>query len=387
MNVAPALHPRFRRTHSRRAAPRCAARSQGRGRARRAGGRGPVRLAETLEHVRQKRRRNSGARIANPMRMGVARQRDLDRAALRRELDRVGEQIPDDLMQARAVACDARRRSAPRRPRRSLRGRRWRVASIASSITSPSSTGPVDAKLPGDDARDVEQISDELGLRSALRSIASRPRAAVAPSIRLPQQGDPCEHGLERRAQLMREHAEELVLHPVGLARLGGAFSMAIAAMWASCTRTFVLDVELAVALFRELQETDAAPVLRRHRRGEPARAVSRHDLRRPRRAPRGEVGLGRGAAGAGPRPSSACGLARSPEAPRSLNFPTGGHRHRVPGVRRGAGGALMRSDDVAPRSPTILASLRRRARIDRQRRLGELLELRPPTAERLAWR
>ena len=75
--------------------------------------------------------------------------------------------------------------------------------------------------LPRDDARDVEQIVDELGLRRALRSMTSRAPAGWSPGpSRSRAHVHPADDRLERRAQLVRQHGEELVLGAVRRLRL-----------------------------------------------------------------------------------------------------------------------------------------------------------------------
>ena len=79
----------------------------------------------------------------------------------------------------------------------------------------------LDAQLAGDDARHVEDVFDQLRLRARvafdgvqrLLFLLGRQRAR-------PQHARPADHRVERRAQLVRQRREELVLRPVG--RLGG---------------------------------------------------------------------------------------------------------------------------------------------------------------------
>ena len=76
-------------------------------------------------------------------------------------------------------------------------------------------------ELAGDDARDVEEIFDErgLGARVALDALV-RPRGRGGVGGRDPQDLNPAEDGVERRAQLVRERGQELVLEPAGGAQL-----------------------------------------------------------------------------------------------------------------------------------------------------------------------
>ena len=124
-----------------------------------------------------------------------------------------------------AVASPRRRSAADRRDVE--RDRRFasaagRTASTAASTTRARSTGAsVELQLAGDDARDVEDVLDELRLRCALRSMVSsarwrtsRRRAGRRAASR------PSRGWRQRRAQLVRERGQELVLGAVGVLRL-----------------------------------------------------------------------------------------------------------------------------------------------------------------------
>src|ERR1044071_2024885 len=84
-----------------------------------------VRLRERLEHTSQELRRDPGSGIANAQlhRPAIAIERDGHRAALRRELDRVPEQIRRDLTQAARIGRDLRPRREFRLDRDPLGGR------------------------------------------------------------------------------------------------------------------------------------------------------------------------------------------------------------------------------------------------------------------------
>ena len=127
-----------------------------------------------------------------------ALQPDLHAPAPRRELHRVGQQVPDDLLQAVGVAghgAGARIEHRLQRgsPLASAAGR-TRVERRLDDAT-PASTGlHVEAQLAGDDAGDVEQVLDELELgvgvalddveraRLAVGRVERCRRAACAPS-------------------------------------------------------------------------------------------------------------------------------------------------------------------------------------------------------------
>ena len=76
----------------------------------------------------------------------------------------------------------------------------------------------VEQQLAGGDARDVEQVLDQLrlGVRVAIDAL-ERVLASLRRQLAAPQQVHPADDGVERRAELVRERGEELVLQAVGL--------------------------------------------------------------------------------------------------------------------------------------------------------------------------
>ena len=75
----------------------------------------------------------------------------------------------------------------------------------------------VEAQLAGDDAADVEQVGNELRLHAR---VAGDDVEAAGQHVRVAgaahHQVSPAEDGVERRPQFVRDHRDELVLHPVG---------------------------------------------------------------------------------------------------------------------------------------------------------------------------
>ena len=159
-----------------------------------------VGLAEALEDVRQERRLDADAGVADDERVDAAASRASATSTLAaggRELHRVRQQVPDHLLQAIGIADDGQRRSrpavssvelpAPRPPGASTRPPR---ATIGREVDGAQ----LEPQLAGDDARDVEQVFDQLRLRLRValddleRAIASLPgrqlrrRAAAASS-------------------------------------------------------------------------------------------------------------------------------------------------------------------------------------------------------------
>ena len=158
---------------------------------------------------------------------------DLHLAALGRELDGVGQQVPDHLLQPAGIAGD--------RP-----GVRDRAsARAAMPFASAAGRHRFDRRL---DERHRLQRAGRRGAacRTVIRLMSSRSSISCACSARValdgleralpvgfvagaePQHLRPAEDGVERRAQLVGERGQELVLHvaqPLGLGA-GGAFAV-----------------------------------------------------------------------------------------------------------------------------------------------------------------
>ena len=131
-----------------------------------------VGLPEALEDVRQELGRDALAGVARPTISTcefTRRERDLHAAALRRELDRVRQQVPDDLLQPVGVAGDERRRAGRARLEADALG----VGGGPHRLDRRLDHGReldrlhVEPQLAGDDPRHVEQVLDELRLRRA----------------------------------------------------------------------------------------------------------------------------------------------------------------------------------------------------------------------------
>ena len=146
-----------------------------------------------------------------------ARERDVDGAAARRELDRVGEQVPDDLLNA--VRIERERRVE----RRELDAKRERLAlglwpdRLDRRFDHGCDIGrlQVEPHLAGDDAVHVEQVLDQARLRLGIPGDRIETFCDAHRVVALEQQHlGPAEDRGERRAQLVRERGEELVLEP-----------------------------------------------------------------------------------------------------------------------------------------------------------------------------
>ena len=156
-----------------------------------------------------------------------ALQADLDAPAGRAELDGIGEKIPDDLLEAIGIREDRPRVRIEGGPELDL----LRIGEPLHGLDCGLDHGHrirlprVDAELAGHDARDVEQVLDQL------REDFRVPLDHLEPVRRLPtvletdaQEPGPSEHGGERRAQLVRNHRQEMVLRFVGGPQLAPGF-------------------------------------------------------------------------------------------------------------------------------------------------------------------
>jgi len=107
--------------------------------------------------------------------------------------------------------------------------RRGRAASVAPSTTPASSRAAPEPELPRDDARHVEQILDQLGLRPSV-PLDDVERSGGHPARTAPpQHAGPGEDRRERCPELVRHHREKLVLGAIrALGLQAGVLCLAI---------------------------------------------------------------------------------------------------------------------------------------------------------------
>ena len=191
-------------------------------------GRRVVGLTEALEDV--------GQQLAPDAAAGVAHRHHQHRGRCARARRRRGRRGPVNLIafESRFHATCCRRSASPRivawlrmaavtsmpRDCASIRTDR-RLRSTTSAIEVGAT---LQMQLAGDDARDVEQIADQLrlNLRVALDHLhRSRHRRRIEQAGA--QHPRPAVDGVERRAQLVGQRRQELVLASVGLLQRGGA--------------------------------------------------------------------------------------------------------------------------------------------------------------------
>ena len=144
-----------------------------------------VGLPEAVEHVRQKGGidADAGIRDLDPDAPVDLRRADRDAAAVRRELDRVRQQIPQHLLQARGVGQHVGVAHVPRRSESamSLASAAGRTLSSAASSTGTTRQRlQLDLQLAGRHARHVDEVVDQLRLRlrvaiDQLEGVLARP--------------------------------------------------------------------------------------------------------------------------------------------------------------------------------------------------------------------
>ena len=145
-------------------------------------------------------------------------QPDLDTPAAWGELDGIRQEIPDDLLQTLRVARDGHARPIDGGLQLDAlrgRGRRHcfqRILNYACEIDRPH----VQAKLAGDDPRDIEDIADELFLELGISLDRLEDRGETLRANRSPSQHlRISQHRIERRAQLVGEGGQKFVLEPI----------------------------------------------------------------------------------------------------------------------------------------------------------------------------
>src|SRR5262245_29662444 len=181
-----------------------------------------VGLSETVKDIRQEIRADAFARVAHGdanVRVYALQER-FDAASLRGELDRVGEQVPDHLLQARRVAGNLANFAGEISLARASSGVRRRVYGLNRLLNYRDQVHWPDLQpeLAADDAGRVEQVINQLRLRlpTALDDVRRMFNfRGVQPAVT--QQGRVSENRVQRRAQFMRHEREEFILHPVCL--------------------------------------------------------------------------------------------------------------------------------------------------------------------------
>ena len=162
-------------------------------------------------------------RTRRPVSVSLARGDAHGDLAERGELDRVGDQVGEDLPEAEAVAVDAQRRAAL--------DERAQVEVLGAGVLGEHVDGRVDRlgevelgalelELAGLDLRQVEDVVDDRQQRVARRAHHRRVAALLLVELGVEQQLRHPDHAVHRRADLVAHVGQELRLHARGLERL-----------------------------------------------------------------------------------------------------------------------------------------------------------------------
>jgi hypothetical protein len=178
--------------------------------------------AKRFEHVRQKRRIDPGPTVRDAdleVRRSFA-SCHLHAASGGRELHGVGQQVPQHLSQSRRIAGDFGEHAVDRHvegDRLCIGGRPDGFDRAANEIPEIDRCN-VQPQIARRHRREIQQFFDDLHLRGGIafdrvedRGGAFRWHGAAA------QHACPAEHGVEGRAELVREHRQEFVLDAIGL--------------------------------------------------------------------------------------------------------------------------------------------------------------------------
>ena len=139
---------------------------------------------------------------------------------MRSELDCVGEQVPDHLLQSRRVTRNLTNFGGEISLERDPFGVRSRVDRLDRLLNYRDQVHwpEFEPELAADDAGRVEQVIDQLRLRlPAALDDFRRLLDVLGVQAAVTQQGRVSEYRVQRRAQFMRYKREEFILHPVGL--------------------------------------------------------------------------------------------------------------------------------------------------------------------------
>src|SRR5262247_2404849 len=185
-----------------------------------------VGLTKPVEDKGQEFGRNSDACV-NYLDFGLlfnVPEANFHRATRRGELDRVVDQVPDHLLKPVAVEPEQVRYWGEVCSQTHLLGLRRRANRFDRRLDNRGQVGllEVQRQIAGDDGRNIEQIVNQLFLRAGV-ALYGLQGALFARLVETPFTGerDPTEHGVERRAQLVRDGGEKFILQAVGLLGLG----------------------------------------------------------------------------------------------------------------------------------------------------------------------
>src|SRR5262245_18541499 len=261
-----------------------------------------IELAEVLPDGVDLVGTNADARVGDAEDDGVRFAVDLktDRAAIR-ELDRVRQKVEQDLLELRLVRLKRRTQSGDDLAEREPLGRHHRLDLFRDFVDEilEHDAFDVHGHLSGLDARQVGDVVDQ-GQQVVRRGSAARD---VVPLLLGQVPGDPVEqerrvadHGVERRAQLVRHAGEKVGLQLVGLRELLGLPEEPLVLLREIRRRRGDAPFELAVELLERVVKPLVLDLLReiveyRHDGDRLAALVadlSGHDFHRERRGVHG---------------------------------------------------------------------------------------------------
>ncbi len=186
-----------------------------------------VHLAEALEDVRQLALRDADAVVldADEVTLGLALDAHHDAPVLRRELDRVGEQVPQDLLEPQGVGAHRGHRLGQGReqqPDAARLGHQPDRLDRALDHLRERDGLQVQRERPALEPGDVEQVVDE-GEQDS-RRLPDLPDAAtqrlLVERLLFLEEIRPSHDRRQRRAQLVVHVLQEVVLEPAGAAQL-----------------------------------------------------------------------------------------------------------------------------------------------------------------------
>jgi len=181
-----------------------------------------VGLSKSLEHIRQELRRDAAAGVAHrELHVGVhPREAQLNLAAARGELDRVGEEVPENLLQSIRISRDRSRERLDNGFDSDVFGVRSRHNGGHCFVQNRRQVHRlnIQAKPASYNPRDVQHIFDNL-FQSRCVAFDYVPRAFgfVRRDRLCPHHAGVAEHGVQRRSQFMRKGRKKLVLEAVRL--------------------------------------------------------------------------------------------------------------------------------------------------------------------------
>ncbi len=183
-------------------------------------GRGPPGLVQAIEDQREVLRADPRSRIPHgdlDLAAGAG-ERHVDAPACGRELERVGQEVADGLLQPAGIAARDFRACRHRRVQFDALLRGSRLERLHGGVHDRRGIQAVEfeREAADEDARDVEQILDQAKLHARVTvDDAEAVSDAIGRQAPLLQHLAPAEHRVERRAQLVRQHGEERVLRLV----------------------------------------------------------------------------------------------------------------------------------------------------------------------------